>query len=423
MNTIRPRWLTSRRFAWLPAAVLIAAALSLPAGPAPAASRLQPPQILSVRLEKPDSAYVTFRETNDVGADVAGSLQYFIYWAEQGDGVEVAHQSVAPAGNGRVHTVTVTGLTQDSSGTVFGVVQPPLPWCFAGFAYAGKADINHPFSQLFDVQSDNSNEICADWSSAGTDLSPLPCGISGIDVTDATMPIRDYDYTYYCDGSFRFHVSALFDTRPLSSDPSDANNHRAFEMLTDGDTKIIVNWSCPTDPWGVADTSTCTQRGDPSVQNPTSSFPVQNGPLPLSVRFLSDSNRQQLAVALHQALNAPSGSNLPLDTLVADTAPPAAPLPKAPAAPANFTGARDALQNIVLTWDAASGVDYYYLTAYSHTGNNPVGLGHGAPHLDKSMTGFTVPAGDDAANIVGGIDFKLQACNAGGCSPTLTASV
>lgn len=281
---------------------------------------------------------------------------------------------------------------------------------------------------MFDVQSDGSNQICADWSQAGTDLSPLPCGISGIDVTGATTPIRSYDYTYYCDGSFRFRVSALFDTRPLSSDPADANNHRAFEMLKDGDTQIIVSWSCPTDPWGVADTSTCTPRGDPNVQNPMSSFPVQNGPLPLSVRFLSDSNRQQLAVALRQALNAASGSNIPLDTLVASatstaTATTTAPLPKAPAAPANFSGTRDALQNIVLTWGAVSGVDYYYLTAYSHAGNNPVGLGHGAPQLDKSMTGFTVPAGDDAANIVGGIDFKLQACNAGGCSPTLTATV
>ena len=106
---------------------------------------------------------------------------------------------------------------------------------------------------------------------AGTDMPPLPCGVSGIDVTGASMPIRSYDYTYYCDGSFRFHVSALFDTRPLSNDPADANNHRAFEMLKDGDTQIIVNWSCPTDPWGLVDTTSCTparrcQRPESDVQ-------------------------------------------------------------------------------------------------------------------------------------------------------------
>jgi hypothetical protein len=398
--------------AWL----LVAGVLSAigghgPARPALAASRWQPPKILSVRMEAPDTAYVTFRETNDAGADSASGLQYIIYWAEQGAGFELAHKTVASAGNGRVHTVTVGGLSTDA------------PWCFAGFAFVGTPDINH-IGQLFDSQSDNSNEICADMSSAGASLTPLPCGVSGIIVTDANMPIRDYDYTYYCDGSFHFHVTASFDTRPFSDDPADANKHRTFEMLRDGDTQIIVNWVCPTDPWGLIDTMFCTQRGDASVQNPKSSFPVVNGPLPLSVRFLSDSNRQELAIALRQALNSSSGSNRPPTTLAAGTTS-ATPLPQAPSAPANYTGARDngLGLTIVLSWDPAARADYYYLTAYSHDGANPVALGHGAPKLDKSMTQFTVDSGDNAANIQGGVDFKLQACNSGGRSPTLTVTV
>jgi hypothetical protein len=361
-------------------------------------------------MEKPDTAYVTFRESNDASADVVSGLQYEIYWAEQGSGVEFAHKSVASAGNGRVHTVTISGLVNDD-----------VPWCFAGFAWAGNADINHPARQLFDAQSDNSNEICADFSTAGADISPFPCGVSGINITDANAPIRSYEYTYYCDGSFRFHVTALFDTRPISSNPADANKHISFEMLRDGDTEIIQTWICATDPWGLIDTMSCTPKTDPSVKNPNPSFAVQNGPLPLSVRFLTDSNRQQLAVALRQAMNAPSGSNLPLVALVANTGS-AAPLPRPPA---NFAGARDngLGLTIILTWDAAAGADYYYLTAYSHDGNNPVALGHEAPKLDKGTTRFTVDSGDNAANIQGGVDFKLQACNAGGCSATQTVTV
>ena len=86
---------SSRTIGRLVACLLLVAALSIAAGgmgrshPATADGGPQPPQLLTVRLEKPDTAYVTFRETNDVGADVAGGLQYFIYWAEQGDGVEL----------------------------------------------------------------------------------------------------------------------------------------------------------------------------------------------------------------------------------------------------------------------------------------------------------------------------------------------
>jgi hypothetical protein len=173
-------------------------------------------------------------------------------------------------------------------------------------------------------------------------------------------------------------------------------------MLTDGDTQIIVSWICSADPWGLADTMFCTQRGDPSVKNPNPLFSVSNGFLPVSVRTLTDSDRDQLAVALRQAKNAPSGSNRPLVALVANTAP-AAPLPGPPAALANFAGARDngLGLTIVLTWDAAAGADYYYLTTYSHDGNNPVALGHGAPKLNKGTTRFTVDSGDNAANIQG----------------------
>jgi hypothetical protein len=423
MQQSLPHALYARNIGRLLAGLLVAGTLLVAGGnghprPAFAASSLQPPQVLSVRMEKPDTAYVMFRETNDVGADTSiAGFQYGIYWAIQGSPIEFGHQSVAPAGNGRVHTVTISGLNSN------------IPYCFAGFAYIFKADINH-IGQYFDRQSDNSDAVCSDWSSAGTEQSPLPCGVSGIAVTGANSSIRSYDYTYYCDGSFRFHVTALFDTRPFSNDPADANKHRAFEMMKDGDTQIIVNWTCSADPWGLVDTMFCNQRGDPSVQNPNASFPTPNGPLPLSVRFLSDSDRQQLATALRQAVNAPSGSNPTPFALFAGLTPAAgsaatASLPQAPAAPENYKGARDngLGLTILLTWDAATGADYYYLTAYSHDGNNPVALGNGAPKLDKSVTQFTVGSGDNAANIQGGVDFKLQACNAGGCSPTLTVTV
>jgi hypothetical protein len=274
-------------------------------------------------------------------------------------------------------------------------------------------------------------------SSAGTAQLPLPCGVSDITVVNANLPIRDYDYTYNCDGSFLYHVTSSFDTRPFNNDPANTNKHLTFEMLKDGDTQITVLWLCPIDPWGVADTTTCTQRNDPDVKNPKPSFPVQNGPLPLSVRFLSDSNRQELADALRQALNSTSGANQRHFSLLLAAAAPAggsasgsgstssALLPKAPTAPANFTATRDNVLSpaITLRWDAASGADYYYLTAYSHNGGDPVTLHDPAPKLSKDMTQFMVNAGDNAANLQGGVDFKLQACNAGGCSATLTATV
>jgi hypothetical protein len=441
MRQILRRALYPRNFGRVLTGLFIAAALLATGGhsrplPAAASNAYLPPQILSIRLEQPDTAYLTFRETNDVGADVtsAGLRYSFVVQPHPGHGY-IYSPDVPAAGNGRTHTVTISGL------------QSGVLWCFVGAAGVGdNADPSALWAHIWDgtsgIESGSSDEICSDMSQAGTAESPLPCGVSGIKVTDANSPIRSYDYTYYCDGSFSFHVTSLFDTRPLSSDPSDANNHRAFEKLQDGNTQIIVNWSCPTDPWGVADTQTCTQRGDPSVQNPLSSFAVQNGPLPLSVRFLNDEDRQEIADGLRQALAAPDGTNRPLTTLSAGTAPAAgstagggsatsggstssAALPKAPAAPTNYTGARDngLGLTIILSWNAATGADYYYLTAYSHDGGNPVALHDPAPKLDKSTTQFTVGSGDNAANIQGGVDFKLQACNAGGCSPTLTVTV
>ena len=155
-------------------------------------------------------------------------------------------------------------------------------------------------------------------SQAGQDLPPLPCGVSGIKVTNAV--IREYDYTYYCTGSFNFQVSALFDTRPLSTNPADANKHRGFEQLQDGDTKIIANYTCTADPWGLADTQSCTPVGNPVVQHPINSFPAVSQPLPMSVYFLDDSSRQELAASLRTAASSPSGTNKP-QLLAAPAAP------------------------------------------------------------------------------------------------------
>ena len=59
---------------WLIASLLAAGALlALSAGAHPgrafADSGLVPPQIVSLRMEAPETAYVTFRETNDRGPD------------------------------------------------------------------------------------------------------------------------------------------------------------------------------------------------------------------------------------------------------------------------------------------------------------------------------------------------------------------
>ena len=75
---------------------------------------------------------------------------------------------------------------------------------------------------------------------------------------------------------------------------------------------------------------------------------------------------------------------------------------------------------IVLTWDFVPSTDYYYLTASSHDGNVPQALGNGAPKLNNGTTFFKIDSGDNVANLVGGVDFKLQACNAGGCSSAQT---
>ena len=95
---------------------------------------------------------------------------------------------------------------------------------------------------------------------------------------------------------------------------------------------------------------------------------------------------------------------------------PAPKLPPAPATPANFKGERDGGfgTRILLTWSDSSSEEYYYLTAFSVQGEVPQQLDAPAPKLGANSTVFVV-TGDRAA-LVGGIEFHLQACNAGGCS-------
>jgi hypothetical protein len=97
---------------------------------------------------------------------------------------------------------------------------------------------------------------------------------------------------------------------------------------------------------------------------------------------------------------------------------PASQLPKAPATPANFKGER---QNgfgtrIFLSWSDTSNEEYYYLTAVSaQTGEIIVfPLSTPAPKLGANSTAF-IESGQITA-VVGGVEFRLQACNAGGCS-------
>jgi hypothetical protein len=99
-------------------------------------------------------------------------------------------------------------------------------------------------------------------------------------------------------------------------------------------------------------------------------------------------------------------------------------LPPAPTTPANFRGERDGGfgTRIILNWRDASDEEYYYLTAFSAQTGQQVGpLAAPAPKLGANSTTFIV-TGDFAA-LVGGIEFHLQACNAGGCSAPAKAVV
>jgi hypothetical protein len=100
----------------------------------------------------------------------------------------------------------------------------------------------------------------------------------------------------------------------------------------------------------------------------------------------------------------------------------AGPAAAAPAAPSGFAGQRDALGvNIILHWDLVTSADYYFLTASSHRGGTPLALTAPAPRLGGGTTSFMVDG--TAAQVQGGADFALQACNAAGCSSRVTISV
>ena len=65
-DTFWSRWLIASLLA---AGALLALSAGAHPGPAFADGGLVPPQIVSLRMEAPETAYVTFRETNDRGPD------------------------------------------------------------------------------------------------------------------------------------------------------------------------------------------------------------------------------------------------------------------------------------------------------------------------------------------------------------------
>lgn len=71
---------------------------------------------------------------------------------------------------------------------------------------------------------------------------------------------------------------------------------------------------------------------------------------------------------------------------------------------------------ILLSWSDTSNEEYYYLTAFSAQTGQPVSfpLSAPAPKLGANSTVF-IDSGQITA-LVGGVEFHLQACNAGGCS-------
>jgi hypothetical protein len=99
------------------------------------------------------------------------------------------------------------------------------------------------------------------------------------------------------------------------------------------------------------------------------------------------------------------------------------PLPAKPTAPTRFQAAH---QNgfgttVQLSWADTTDETYYYLTASSVNGDVPQRLPAPAPKLGQNSTGFLVTG--DLTALVGGVRFRLQACNEGGCSEQVTATV
>src|SRR5438105_15447759 len=132
MRPMLPPALNPRNLGRLAAGFLLAGVLLALAGhtqprSASADPRWQPPQLISVRMETPNTAYVTFRETNDVGGDVTtNGLQYLIQGVAHPGGGVTRVSYVPAAGNGRTHVATVTvgsGFT-----------------CFTGTAFLGNFD-------------------------------------------------------------------------------------------------------------------------------------------------------------------------------------------------------------------------------------------------------------------------------------------
>lgn len=118
-------------------------------------------------------------------------------------------------------------------------------------------------------------------------------------------------------------------------------------------------------------------------------------------------------------------------TMPAATTQAPGPLPSAPATPQNFKGAHDSIygNTIVLNWSDTSNEDYYYLTAFSALTGEQLGFPLPAPAPRLAANSTTVTIGGDAAAVVGGLTFHLQACIAGdsqkvgGCSAPAIVTV
>jgi hypothetical protein len=91
-----------------------------------------------------------------------------------------------------------------------------------------------------------------------------------------------------------------------------------------------------------------------------------------------------------------------------------------PAPPAGFRGERDS-SRIVLRWSDTSNETYYSLSAFNLRSGQSFALPAPAPRLGANSTMFV----DDVLGPTqtGGAEYRLQACNAGGCSAPAKAVV
>ena len=140
------------------------------------------------------------------------------------------------AGNGRTHVLTVTGLLSD------------VTYCFTGSAALGSLNISSPtfWDRVWVGPSTNysgwSSQVCGDMSQAGQVRRRYPAASRA---SKSRTPLFESTTTpITAPGASISRCSALFDTRPLSTNPGPTRT----SIAASNSCKTATRRSSPTTP-------------------------------------------------------------------------------------------------------------------------------------------------------------------------------